>query len=562
MDNPLHAYHEWVEGALHDLNERLIPLRIAHHDHTVWKPEPTEIANRLGWLDSAARLLDEVEAIQTLAADLRAEGYQAALLLGMGGSSLAPELFSLIFGAAGDGLELQVLDSTAPEAVLAQRARLNLAHTLFIVSSKSGGTVEMISFFKYFYTEVAAALGTEAAGRHFITITDPGSGLAQLAERYHFRATFLNDPNIGGRYSALSHFGLVPAALVGVDITRYLENAVEMMRLCDLRRQPAEANPAAVLAAIMAAAAAQGRDKVTLVLPPALLPFGAWVEQLVAESVGKEGKGVLPVVGESLGDPAVYGADRLFVAYQAPAGDEQAQTALTALEAAGHPVVRLDLRDAYDLAGEMFRWELATAFLGYFLEINPFDQPNVEAAKVLARQAVQQYQTTGALPQPTPTFHDGTITGFGADGAHSTVAALADFLDQAQAGDYVALQAYLPPTPATTAQLTALQHAIRRRTRLATTLGYGPRFLHSTGQLHKGDAGRGLFLVLTHDPAQDVPIPDEAGAPAASLSFGVLLRAQALGDMQALEAAGRRVLRLHLGADIAAGLQLLHEVLA
>ncbi len=561
MDTPLHAYHEWVEGALNELNERLILLRIAHHDHTVWKPDPTEITNRLGWLDSAARLLDEVEVINAFVADVQADGYQEALLLGMGGSSLAPEMFSLIFGQATSGLKLQVLDSTAPEAVLGHRARLNLAQTLFIVSSKSGGTVEMISFFKYFYNEIAAELGGEAAGRHFIAITDPGSGLAQLAERYHFRAVFLNDPNIGGRYSALSHFGLAPAALVGVDVARYLENALQMMRLCDLRRQPAEANPAAVLAALVAAAAAHGRDKVTLVLPPHLLPFGSWVEQLVAESVGKEGKGVLPVVGEPLGAPAVYDADRLFIAYQLPEGDPQQAAALLALEQAGHPIVRLDLRDAYDLGGEMFRWALATAILGYFLEINPFDQPNVEAAKILARQAVAHYQATGALPQPTPDFQDGGITGFGVVGADSVATALDDFLGQAQAGDYVALQAYLPPNAKTTAGLQALQQAIRQRTRLATTLGYGPRFLHSTGQLHKGDAGRGLFLVLTHDPTEDASIPDIAGAPAASLTFGILLRAQALGDIQALEAAGRRVLRLHLGHDIPTGLPRLREAL-
>lgn len=558
MDTPLDDYREALDGLLLDMRDQMILPRIAAHDHTVWQPEPTEIANRLGWLDSPAAMLAEVPALQALAAEVSADGYTDVLLLGMGGSSLAPEMFSLIFG--GHGLRLAVLDSTTPEAVLAQRARLDLSTTLFVVSSKSGSTVETHSFFKYFYNETSAALGTEAAGPHFIAITDPGSQLAGWVRQYGFRAALLNDPNIGGRYSALSHFGLAPAALVGVDIRLFLKRALEMAALCDLQRVPPQENPAAILGSLMAAAAAEGRDKLTLVLPDALTSFGDWVEQLVAESVGKAGQGVLPVVGESIAAAQQVGSDRLFVFFQLE-GDEALPAAATALEEAGHPVIRLDLRDAYDLGGEMYRWELATAILGYHMGINPFDQPNVEAAKKLARAAVQAYMQTGRLPQPEPALSEAGITLFGETTAKTVAEALRAFLDHGEPGDYVALQAYLPPTAETGRQLATLRQLVRDRTHLATTLGYGPRFLHSTGQLHKGDAGNGLFVVLSHDPAQDVPIPDEAGQTAATLTFGVLVRSQVLGDIQALEHNGRRVLRCHLGADVAGGLARLQQAL-
>lgn len=558
MDTPLDDYREALDGLLYDLRDQMILPRIAAHDHTVWQPDPTEITNRLGWLDSPANMLPEVPALQALAAEVSAAGYTDVLLLGMGGSSLAPEMFSLIFG--GHGLRLAVLDSTTPEAVLGLRARLDLSRTLFVVSSKSGSTVETHSFFKYFYNETSAALGSEMAGPHFIAITDPGSQLAGWARQYGFRAILLNDPNIGGRYSALSHFGLAPAALVGVDIQLFLKRALEMAALCDLRRVPPQENPAAILGSLIAATNAAGCDKLTLILPPALSSFGDWVEQLVAESVGKAGQGVLPVVGEPLAAADQYGWDRLFVVFQLD-GDEALPLAATALEEAGHSVIRLDLRDAYDLGGEMYRWELATAILGYQMGINPFDQPNVEAAKKLARAAVQAYMQTGRLPQPQPTLSEAGITVYGEAAAQTVAEALRAFLAQGERGDYVALQAYLPPNPATDDQLAALRQAVRDRTRLATTLGYGPRFLHSTGQLHKGDAGNGLFVVLSHDPAQDAPIPDEAGQPAATLTFGVLLRSQVLGDIQALEQNERRVLRCHLGSDVAGGLARLQQAL-
>jgi transaldolase / glucose-6-phosphate isomerase len=521
--------------------------RITRGDYTLWKPEPTEITNRLGWLTTADQMRGELPAIQHLVDDVRAAGYTDALLLGMGGSSLAPEVFRRTYGVAIGYLDLAVLDSTDPAAVAAHARRLDPARTLFIVSTKSGGTVETFSFFRYFYRWTVRALGQAAAGAHFIAITDPGSDLVTVAKRYAFRTTFLNDPNIGGRYSALSHFGLVPAALIGADIPRLLDRATAAEH---------DTKPAAQLGVVLGELAARGTDKATFVLSPSIAAFGGWVEQLLAESTGKEGKGIVPVADEPLGKPEVYGTDRLFVHLRVGT-DATHDAALDALRGAGHPVVRLDLSDPYDLGGQFFLWELATAIAGWRLGINPFDQPNVEAAKVLGREMVKAYESTGALPSLPPTARgDGltAYTGAAAAGSLSPDDIVRNFLKQIKPGDYVALQAYLEPTLVTTAALRQVRVAIRDRFRVATTVGYGPRFLHSTGQLHKGDGGHGVFLQLvTPPPANDVPIPDTADADTSHITFGVLKVAQALGDRQALIDRGRRVLRLdpdHVPQDI------------
>jgi transaldolase/glucose-6-phosphate isomerase len=541
----LGAYQAAVDAALSEMVENRIMARIWAHDHTVWKPEPTEITNRLDWLHTAEVMLENVPRLEALTEEVRADGYTHALLLGMGGSSLAPEVFSKTFGGGRDVVEprpyigLAVLDSTDPGAVLAQAERLDLAHTLFIVATKSGSTVETLSFFKFFYNRVAEALGADRAGEHFIAITDPGSKLVDLADRYGFRATLLNDPNIGGRYSALSYFGLVPAALVGVDVPRLLDRALARTSGCEPCVAAGD-NASAWLGAVLGELAKAGRDKVTFAISPAIASFGDWVEQLIAESTGKEGTGILPVVGEPLGPPEVYGDDRLFVHLRL-SGDDTHDAALDALEAVGHPVVRLNLHDPYDLGGQFFLWEMATAVASHRLGINPFDQPNVEAAKALARRMVAEYTEKGALPS--------------GESAPLTAEALNDFLSQAQPGDYIALQAYLQPTAGTDAALAALRVRLRDRFKLATTVGYGPRFLHSTGQLHKGDAGHGLFIQFTADDPRDVPIPDEAGWPDSSITFGVLKATQALGDRQALLDAGRRVIRFHLGENAIGGLK-------
>jgi transaldolase/glucose-6-phosphate isomerase len=554
-DASLGEYQAAVDAALTEMvADRIVP-RIWAHDYTVWQPQPTEITNRVGWLHIAEKMLEQRYRLSDLVESVRTDGYSNVLLLGMGGSSLAPEVFSKVFGGQAKGMpRLAVLDSTDPGAVLAHAERLAPARTLFIVATKSGGTEETLSFFKFFYNWTAQALSDEAAvpkgkvGRHFVAITDPGSKLQALAGDLAFRATFLNDPNIGGRYSALSYFGLVPAALVGVDVETLLEQSLSMSCNCEPCNCPVGGdNNGAWLGAVLGELAKAGRDKATFITSPQLASFGDWVEQLIAESTGKNGTGILPVVGEPVGMPDVYGDDRLFV-YLRLDGDETHDEAVQALQDAGQPVVRLHLRDLYDLGEQFFLWEMATAVAGYRLGINPFDQPNVEAAKLLARKAVAAYRETGEMPEDEPT--------------PLTAEALTAFLAQAQPGDYVALQAFVQPTSETDAALLALRTRIRDTRRLATTVGYGPRFLHSTGQLHKGDRGNGLFIQFTFDPRRDVAIPDEAGQPQSSMSFGLLKMAQVLGDKQALSDNERRVIRFHLGSDVVGSLRKLAEMLA
>lgn len=521
-----------VEAAMRELERGSILPRIWDGDHTVWSREPREIANRLGWLWVAEQMRAEAHGLQTFAREVRHEGFTDVLLLGMGGSSLAPELFGKVFGAsARDGLRLHVLDSTDPGAVRAHARQLDPAATLVLVATKSGGTEETLSFLKYYYGWCVNALGRQRAGQCFVAITDPGSRLETLAREFRFRAVFLSNPNLGGRYAALSHFGLVPAALVGVEIGRILDRAVAMAARC---RSPRE-NEAVRLGATLAELAHQGRDKLTFVVSREVGAFGDWVEQLIAESTGKQGKGILPVVNEDLGSPSVYGDDRLFVDLRL-FGDPHGLGTLQALRAAGHPLICLPLADAYDLGGQFFLWELATAIAGHRLGIHPFDQPDVEAAKLQAREAVRAYRQTGELPEETA--------------SSPTSDTLRDFLAVGQPGDYVALQAYIMPDDRTDNALQNLRTRIRDAHQLATTVGYGPRFLHSTGQLHKGDRGNGLFVQLTADAVDEVWIPDEMGSPESSMTFGVLQRAQALGDRRALENAGRRVIRLHLGLDV------------
>jgi len=524
----------------------------------VWKPEPVEITNRLGWLQGPEVMADSGQRLRPFADTVRADGYTHALLLGMGGSALAPEVFRKAFGFAQGYLDLAVLDSTVPGAVLAQAERLDPQRTIVIVSTKSGTTIETISLFKFFYTWMADAVGGEEAGKHFIAITDPGSPLLDIGTRYRFRLAFLNAAYMGGRYAALSSVGLVPAALIGMDLGQLLARALAMARLCKPASTAKDAtNPGALLGAIMGEMAKAGRDKVTFIISAHVASFGDWLEQLIAESTGKEGKGILPVVGEDLEAPGEYGEDRLFV-HLSLEGDTTADAAVAALEQAGHPLVRLAMHDPYDLGGQIFLWEMAVAVAGHRLGVNPFDQPDVEAAKRIARRAVARYKKRGSLPIETPFLSKDGIEVYGKVAAETPAEALKAFLAQAKPGAYVALQAFLEPTPEIDAALQALRMSLGQWSRLATTRGYGPRFLHSTGQLHKGDAGKGLFIQFTCDDARDAPIPDEAGSPASSITFGMLKAAQALGDRRALVKAGRRVLRLHLGTDAVKGFRRLH----
>jgi glucose-6-phosphate isomerase len=532
--------------------ENRIVERIRQKDHTVWKPQPKDIADRLGWLDSPRSMMGCLTDIEEIVAGIRADGYTFALLLGMGGSSLAPEVFRRVFGVADGFLDLAVLDSTDPGAVLDYAERLDLRRTLFIISTKSGGTVETFSFLRYFYNLAEENLGTEEAGRHFIAITDPGSALAQVATARRFRHTFLNDPKIGGRYSALSFFGLFPAALIGMDVKRLLERAAAE-RESEFSRGGTEETGGAFLGALLGELAKRGRDKLTLLFSPQIAAFGDWIEQLIAESTGKEGKGILPVVGEPLGPPDAYGNDRVFVSLRL-GDDRTGEEGLRTLATAGHPVVDLRMVDLYDLGGQCFFWEMATVTASWQLAINPFDQPDVEAAKVLARKMIAEYREKGVMPEETPAVKAPGISVYGDVESETPGAALTELMEQAAPGDYAAIQAYLRPCPDTDTALARLRLRIRERFHIAVTVGYGPRFLHSTGQLHKGDAGRGLFIQLTADDPRDASIPDELGDAASALSFGVLKAAQAIGDRQALLDAGRRVLRLHLHDDVSSRL--------
>ena len=577
----LDTYQARVENVLRDLRDQQILTRLWNQDHTIWKPEPTEIHNRLGWLQSVEHMRGELARIRQFAHDVHGDGYTHALLLGMGGSSLAPAVFAHLFSTLDNPLKLTVLDSTDPSTVSTYSHAIDPARTLFLVSSKSGTTVETLSLFKHFYNHVATVVDTPEVGRHFVAITDPDSPLADTARQHHFRHVFHADPNVGGRYAALSHFGLVPAALLGVDLSHVLDHAEAMMQRCGADGA-IERNPGAQLGAILGALAQEGRDKVTLAASVSLRPFGSWVEQLLAESTGKAGKGLIPILHEPLGLPNVYGDDRLFVHLAMQQDDEdQIEHILDEIARAGHPVVHLHLNDPYEIGGQFFLWEMATALAAYRLEINPFDQPNVEAAKQRTRDAVNTYHDTGSLPDENPAATYGDIHLYGPVTAESPEAALNAFLAQGQPGDYVVLQAYLPlpiewehtdqrtpelnnamrETTEMQAVLLSICGRIRDKYGLAATFGYGPRYLHSTGQLHKGDAGNGLFIQFTADAPNDVSIPDVAGEIAPTLNFATLETSQAMGDRQALEAAGRRIVRFHLGSRVVEHLHQLNQSL-
>lgn len=551
-------YESAVIKAFQKQNKERIVQRIWEHDHTVWKPDQTEISNRLGWLDSPEVMTKAVDEINSFANEIKSDGFTHALLLGMGGSSLAPEVFRNIFGVKPGYLDLSVLDSTSPGAVLNYARTLNPETTLFLASTKSGGTVETLSFIKYFYNHISRQLGVEQAGRHFVAITDPGSGLQSLAKDLTFRKIFLNDPDIGGRFSALSFFGLVPAGLIGIDLKKLMYRATAMSRNC--RAANYNDNPGAALGTILGELARQGRDKLTFILSPAVAPFGNWVEQLVAESTGKEGVGILPIVGEELILPDDYTNDRLFV-YLKIDDDLNYDKKVQALIEAGFPVLQINWQDEYELGDEFFRWEMATAIASYVLKVNPFDQPNVESAKVLARKMVAVYQQEGQLPESAPDFKIDGIEIFTDEKGSGLKDVLEKFLSNAGHGQngsgrsYLAIQAFIHATPETDIALHSLRTRIQKKYKLATTVGYGPRFLHSTGQLHKGDAGNGLFIQITSDSSEDAAIPDKPGEDASSMTFGVLALAQALGDRQALLDTNRKVIRFHLSQNTVDGIK-------
>lgn len=527
--------------------------RFWRKDHALWveKPEP-ELTDRMGWLTLPESMPEHVEDLSQFAREVSEQGLKHVLLFGMGGSSLAPEVFQRTFGNASGYPELIVLDSTHPAAVRAVETQIDLLKTLFLVSSKSGTTTETLSFFHYFWDRLQQR--TKAPGRHFVAITDPATPLESLAQERHFRRIFPGSPEVGGRYAALSVFGLVPAALIGVDIKKLLNRAWIMAESCAFC-VPAHDIPCLGLGAALGELATAGRNKVTVFASPALASFPAWLEQLIAESTGKHGKGIVPIADEPPAPSGIYGDDRIFIHLKL-ANDDQSETdrAVADLEKAGHPVIRIQLRDKSDLGQEFFRWEIAVAAAGAVLGINPFNQPDVELAKKLAKEAMhqggaQQQGKKGAKPAAVePELAD-------VNDPEELERNLKLWLADSRQGDYVALQAYLAPDSETSAALQRIRLFLRNQLRLSTTLGYGPRFLHSTGQLHKGGPNSGIFLQLLDQPADDLQVPET------SYTFGALIQAQAVGDYHALKRGGRRVLRVQLGKSAAAGLKQLFEVL-
>jgi transaldolase/glucose-6-phosphate isomerase len=520
--------------------------RLWEKDPTLWATKDTpEITNRLGWLNLPEAMHEQVGTLLAFREQVKKEGFTHAVLLGMGGSSLAPDVFQHTFGNAKGYPELIVLHSTHPAAVKAVEAQIDLDHTIFVVSSKSGTTTEMLSFFHYFWKQVSAR--SKAPGRQFIAITDPGTPLEKLGRDRGFREVFQANPDVGGRYSALTHFGLVPAALIGVDLHRLLDLAWTMEEACAFC-VPANQNPGLVLGAVLGEAAKAGRDKVTFLASAGISALPIWLEQLIAESTGKDGKGIVPVADEAPGAPPVYGADRLFVQLRLKTDSDGNDKYAAALEAAGHPIVRISLAEIADLGEEFYRWEIAITGAGAVIGIQPFNQPDVQLAKDLARQAMKKKGAAGGAsgnPGPEPVS---------AAKQPELRKAIGDWLATAKPGDYIGIDAYLAPTRETSAALDQIRTTLRDRTRLATMLGYGPRFLHSTGQLHKGGPNTGLFIQILDEPSGDVAVPET------DYTFGELIRAQPLGDYTALEQRGRRTVRVQLGGDVAGGLKRLAEV--
>jgi len=534
----LGRYEPAVQARLERWQSEGFGSRLWGKDHTVWSLQPVpELTDRLGWLKLPESMRTQAEDLARFGQEARAAGFRDAVVLGMGGSSLAPEVFARTYGSVNGYPALSVLDSTHPEAVRSLAARLDPTRTLFVVSSKSGTTTETLSLFRAFWQ------WTAEAGRRFVAVTDPGTPLEKLARERGFRAVFNAPEDVGGRYSALTNFGLVPAALLGVDVRELLQRARAMAEACT--GPAASSNPGLVLGAALGELALAGRDKVTFLASREIESFPDWIEQLVAESTGKIGRGIVPVVGERTGEPGVYGQDRFFVGLFL-GEDKPLEMRLAALETAGHPVARFRLSDPADLGREMFRWEMATAAAGAILGVNPFDQPDVQLAKELATRAMKE-RSSGAPAAPADEVR--------ASDAGPLGSALEHWLAGAGAGSYLGVHAYLPADRETTEILHDIQARLRDRTRLATTFGYGPRFLHSTGQLHKGGPDTGRFLQIVDEPQHDLPVPE------ADFTFGTLIRAQADGDRSALEQRGRRVVRVNLGSDVPGGLARLRGAL-
>jgi transaldolase/glucose-6-phosphate isomerase len=553
-----------VQSEFDSLIQQNAAQKVWNKDASFWSSSADAqkiISNALGWLTVPKLMNDRVDELTKFAEEIKSEGFTHVVVLGMGGSSLCPEVFSRTFGKRQGWPELHVVDSTVPATIRRIEKALDLKKTLFIVSSKSGSTTEPVMFHRYFYDRVKQVSGAENAGRQFIAITDPGTQMVEDAQRDKFRKIFLNMADIGGRYSALSYFGLVPFAVSGGDVREFLSRTLKAVSNCDAN-SPQEASIGLRMGAAIGVLAKAGRDKLTLVTSSAIESVGLWIEQLIAESTGKEGKGIVPIEGEALGTPEVYGKDRVF--FYVGVGEPPADVAqkLSALQKAGHPVLKNVLSDPLDLGAEFFYWEFATAIAGHVLGINPFDQPNVQESKDNTKRILGEFTKTKSMPKLQTIAEDDGVK-VEADEKNAKAVAQKEFraviaahLDRVKPGDYIAITQYFDETPAHSELVQKIRLTLRDETKCATTTGYGPRFLHSTGQLHKGGPDTGVFLQLTAADSPDVPLPGEV------FTFGVLKEAQALGDFESLAKRGRRAIRVELGSNLTAGLEELLEAVS
>ncbi|MEW6129493.1 MAG: bifunctional transaldolase/phosoglucose isomerase [Acidobacteriota bacterium] len=551
------------DAAIQDWSANAKVKKLWAKDATLWTN--SDESNWLGWLDIVDAQLNAIDHLTNIADEIKREGFAYALLLGMGGSSLAPEVMNLTFGKQSGFPEFQVLDSTDPQQIKTFENQVDLSDCLCIVSSKSGSTLEPNIFKQYFFERLKATVGADKAGSRFIAITDPNSKMQKVAEADNFRHIFFGVPSIGGRYSALSDFGLVPSAVMGVDVKRFLASVKRMVEAC--KNDDASLNPGVALGLVLGTAARQGRDKLTIVTSPGIADLGAWLEQLIAESTGKEGYGIIPIDREALGAPEVYGNDRVFAYLRlAGAADAAQDAAVAALEKAGQPVVRIAVGDVYDLGQEYFRWEIATAVAGAVIGINPFNQPDVEASKIVTKELTTAYEQTGSLPAESPILEEQGIKLFtdeknaarlaeAAGDEQTLLGYLRAHLNSIHAGDYAAFLAYVEMNETHEALIQSARHAVRDKKRVATCLGFGPRFLHSTGQAYKGGPNSGVFLQITADDSVELAVPEQ------TYTFGIVKAAQARGDFQVLADRQRRALRVHLGADVKAGLEKLNTLI-
>ena len=542
-----------VKASLDDWKQNDKVRRLWQRDASVWTG--SDEAQWLGWLDITEQQLAQIDLFKKVAADVKKAKFKHALLLGMGGSSLCPEVLRLTFGKIKGFPELHVLDSTDPAQIKAIEAKVDLKSTICIVSSKSGSTLEPNIYKQYFFERIAKKVGPKEVGNRFIAITDPGSKMQQVAEADKFRHIFFGVPSIGGRYSALSNFGMIPGALMGLDVAKFLKNTQDMVKACGAN-VAADKNPGVQLGAILGTAAKEGLDKLTIISSPGIHDLGAWLEQLIAESTGKQGKGIIPVDREKLAKPEAYGSDRVFAYLRLETKpDKRQDAAIAALEKDGLPVVRISVKNTYNLGQEFFRWEIATAVAGSIIGINPFNQPDVEASKIETRKLTSEYEKTGRLPPESPFLETEGIKLYADEkntaalkNSKTLADALKFHLDRINANDYFGVLAYITMNQQNEDALQVIRHLVRDEKKAATVLGFGPRFLHSTGQAYKGGPTSGVFLQITCDDKIDLPVPGQ------KYTFSVVKAAQARGDFAVLSERGRRALRVHIGKNVKADL--------